>query len=243
MDYQKIHDKIIFRAKMENRKKLKTNHPDYVYYEAHHILPKCIYPEYKDFKLYPWNKVLLTGREHYVIHQLLIFMYPGEKKLIKAATKMASISTTHKGRSKNELYDWLRKLAAEVQRQQETGKKRSLESIKKRTETRRKNGWNRNPELTKKRQSEARIGIEFSEEHMKNLSKALTGRKTGPCSEEKRRKISLGQIVRHVLCVELQICFRSAFDAAKYINANNASSIHHSCKTGCFSYGYHWKYV
>lgn len=44
-----------------------------VYVENHHILPKSkdMFPEYKSFKEYPWNKATLTYRQHIIAHILL----------------------------------------------------------------------------------------------------------------------------------------------------------------------------
>ena len=42
MNHQKIYDLIIQRAQSENRKKLKKTNSLYVYYENHHIIPKCL---------------------------------------------------------------------------------------------------------------------------------------------------------------------------------------------------------
>lgn len=44
-----------------------------VYVENHHILPKSkdMFPEYKSFKKYPWNKATLTYRQHIIAHILL----------------------------------------------------------------------------------------------------------------------------------------------------------------------------
>lgn len=43
------------------------------YLEAHHILPqaKTQFPEYKSFKNNPWNKINLTGQEHFIAHWLI----------------------------------------------------------------------------------------------------------------------------------------------------------------------------
>lgn len=62
MNYLKIHDQIIARAKSENRVKTKGS----VYYERHHIIPKCLGGS-NDKE----NLVLLTGREHFLVHWLL----------------------------------------------------------------------------------------------------------------------------------------------------------------------------
>ena len=66
--YSKWYFSIINNALSCNRKKSKN-----VYFEAHHILPAAAFPEYKRFSLNRWNKVLLTSKEHYIVHLLLPF--------------------------------------------------------------------------------------------------------------------------------------------------------------------------
>jgi hypothetical protein len=77
MDYKKIYDQIIENAKSEDRIKS----PNY-YYESHHIIPKCLGGEGKttEWKKHP-NMVLLTAKEHFIVHSLLCEIYPDEKKL------------------------------------------------------------------------------------------------------------------------------------------------------------------
>jgi hypothetical protein len=77
MDYKSIYNKLCSKAKSENR--IKGNG---VYYEAHHILPKCMggtgnVSQYKTHE----NVVLLNAREHFVAHKLLLKIYPDSKKL------------------------------------------------------------------------------------------------------------------------------------------------------------------
>ena len=50
-----------------------------IYYELHHILPKCLGGDD-----YSENLVLLTAREHFIAHKLLTKIYPDNKKLIFA---------------------------------------------------------------------------------------------------------------------------------------------------------------
>lgn len=69
MDYKKVYLSIIKKAKKENRIKSKD-----IYYETHHVLPKSIFPRWRYRKS---NLVLLTPREHYFCHELLIKIYPG----------------------------------------------------------------------------------------------------------------------------------------------------------------------
>jgi hypothetical protein len=45
--------------------------------EVHHILPETLYPEYRNET---WNKVNLSYRNHYRVHELLPFMLEGKQK-------------------------------------------------------------------------------------------------------------------------------------------------------------------
>ena len=76
MDYRKVYMKIISNAIKENRKKLSKDAENYVYYEAHHILPKSLFPAWSKRKS---NIVLLTAREHFFCHQLLTKIWPGRQ--------------------------------------------------------------------------------------------------------------------------------------------------------------------
>ena len=68
MNYRRIYINIINNAKKQNRKKGSG-----CYYEMHHILPKAIFPKWKNRKN---NLVLLTPREHFICHMMLEKIYP-----------------------------------------------------------------------------------------------------------------------------------------------------------------------
>ena len=91
MDYQRIYNEIISRARKENRAKLKRNNPNYVYYENHHIIPRCMNGTDNEE-----NLVLLTAREHYVMHKLLVYIYPRVAGLASAVFFL-----THTGNQNN----------------------------------------------------------------------------------------------------------------------------------------------
>lgn len=80
MNYQKIYYQIIERAKRENRVYGRD-----IYYERHHIVPKCMGGEGRvgQWKTHP-NIVILTPREHFICHWLLCRIYPENKKLAHA---------------------------------------------------------------------------------------------------------------------------------------------------------------
>lgn len=70
MDYKKIYDDLINNAKSKNRTKLNKNDSSFVYYENHHIIPKCLGGLDNEC-----NLVLLTAKEHYIAHKLLVEIY------------------------------------------------------------------------------------------------------------------------------------------------------------------------
>jgi translation elongation factor P/translation initiation factor 5A len=77
--YINLYLKIISNANNLNRTKLNKNDLLYIYYESHHILPKSLFKEYSNLKTYKWNKVLLTAREHFICHILLMKHYKSIK--------------------------------------------------------------------------------------------------------------------------------------------------------------------
>lgn len=66
MNYTKIYECLVSKAKLENRKKGGAS-----IYERHHIIPSCM-----GGSDLPENLVLLTPREHFVCHRLLVKIYP-----------------------------------------------------------------------------------------------------------------------------------------------------------------------
>ena len=91
MNYQKIYDSLIERAK--NR----IIDPNGIY-ERHHIIPRCMGGT-DDSE----NITSLTPEEHYIAHQLLVKIYPDNYALAKAACMMIP------NRKSNKLYGWLRR--------------------------------------------------------------------------------------------------------------------------------------
>ena len=85
MNYQKIYENIIEKAKFENRKKLIKTSSNWLYYEEHHIIPRCLNGN-NDKQ----NKVLLTAKEHFVCHKLLTYIYSHNKSIYNAFYLMCS---------------------------------------------------------------------------------------------------------------------------------------------------------
>ncbi len=98
MDHKKIHDNIIEKARSEHREKY-TGH----YYERHHIVPRCLGgTDDSD------NLVLLTAREHFLVHWLLTKIYPEEILLVYALNSCGLGNSPHRGGQ-----SWLYKFARE----------------------------------------------------------------------------------------------------------------------------------
>ena len=83
MNYQKIYDNLIIKILLEHRIKLRKNQEGYVYYERHHIIPRCM-----DGPDVAENLLLSTAREHYFFHKLLTFIYPHHRGNACAFHKM-----------------------------------------------------------------------------------------------------------------------------------------------------------
>jgi hypothetical protein len=73
MNYRKTYLLVIKNARKQNRKSGFGK-----YYENHHILPKSLFPLWRDRKS---NLVLLTPREHFFCHQLLTKIYSNNKMM------------------------------------------------------------------------------------------------------------------------------------------------------------------
>jgi hypothetical protein len=76
MDYLATYNRLIEKARSENRKRSKV-----VYYEGHHIIPRCMGGKGKTKDINHPNIVLLTAKEHYIAHRLLCQIYPDNEKL------------------------------------------------------------------------------------------------------------------------------------------------------------------
>jgi hypothetical protein len=97
MNYQKIYNQLINNAKDRILDS---------YTESHHIIPKCLGGDNSKE-----NLVNLTPEEHYIAHQLLVKLYPNNKKIIFAAHMM----TVSNGRRNNKTYGWVRRKMSEAQ--------------------------------------------------------------------------------------------------------------------------------
>ena len=91
MNYKRIYDDLIGKAQSEDRSKGGD-----IYYEAHHIIPKCMGGEglERQWKTHP-NIILLTAREHFVAHLLLASIYPDNTKIQYALNAVLQIPSRY----------------------------------------------------------------------------------------------------------------------------------------------------
>ena len=193
MNYQRIYDQIIDRAK---QRKLKG------YREKHHITPKCIGGS-NDSN----NLVELTAREHFVCHQLLIFIYPKSKKMAYAFWGMCNQVDSPNNIRNYDISSRTYQTGRESFVQAITGRvctwgdaiskskrgvsqgKRSKESIAKQKETVAKNPF-RHSDKSRQSISNVHKGVSKSKEHREAIS--VTNRLKGiqPPSQAKRVELN-----------------------------------------------------
>lgn len=175
MNYTAIYERLIYRGKTSNRKRFRKSNPKYVYYESHHIIPKCMNGSND-----PENLVLLTPEEHWIAHLLLVKIHPDVSSLVFACQAML-MNGPKNNRPKNKLFGMLRKKVGQLTTERQTGlpcpeqKKSKISSTLKGREAPHQKGDNnvsKRPEVAKK------------------ISDSKKGKKTGPRPEEVKRKIS-----------------------------------------------------
>jgi len=180
MNYSAHYDRLIARAR---------NRVLEGYCERHHVRPRCLGGDNSSS-----NVVRLTPEEHYVAHQLLVKMHPGNAKLVYAAQRM-----THGGNFQarnNRLYGWIRKKFRAHAADRERGKVRSPESIAKRTA--RQRGIKRTPE-TKAKMAAAQLGKKHSPETRAKIAASHIGIKHTPVARANmaRSHIGLNRTAEH----------------------------------------------
>ena len=156
------------------------------YVERHHVHPTCMGGTDD-----PENIVRLTPEEHYVAHQLLVKMHPGNLKLLWAAWAMCNASGVQV--RNNRMYGWLRRRHAIAMSVWATGRKHTPETLAKMSAARR--GKKRRPhsDETRAKMSAASLGKPKSAEHRAALAAAKLGKKRAPHTEATRAKMRASQ--------------------------------------------------
>lgn len=197
MNYRKIYDNLILSRKLLNRIKLHDGS-----LENHHIIPKSLGgDDSKD------NLVLLTPKEHYIAHLLLIKLYEGKEKAKMCFALMMMFNSNH---NQKRLFCSRRYEEAKLLVYENCGGdnhhnygKKIWSDLEKMEISERVSGdknpmygkppWNKGKKLkphseeTKKKMSESHKGKVKTKSHKENLSKALKGKSK---SMEHRQKLS-----------------------------------------------------
>jgi hypothetical protein len=104
MHYKEIYNRLVTKAKLENRQK-----SSFVYYEAHHIKPKSFGGEGDCRNTKHPNIVLLTPKEHYIAHLLLVAIYPNSPAMHKALWNMCNVKKNIRYKPSAKTYCRIRK--------------------------------------------------------------------------------------------------------------------------------------
>lgn len=136
------------------------NIPEGIYYEAHHILPKCLggLPKGNIHKLKHKNIIWLLPEEHFIAHKLLALENPKNVKLVRAWFRMSWIENKE---ITPEEYSLLR-----------SSMKHSEEDKIKMRKHHKGQVWNKG--LTK--ETDVRLTHKLSEESKKKISISLSGK-------------------------------------------------------------------
>jgi hypothetical protein len=199
--YTKWYFSIIEKAKNSNRKKLKRNDPNFVYYENHHIIPKCFGGI---------ETILLTAKEHFICHLLLTKMTDDYRM------KFAFVRLSHKSLGQerikltSNMYEYVKKCNSIATSQRSSGsghwnygkkhKKSTIDKLKKPkseehkrklSEVRKgKEPWNKGKKNVYSEETLNKMRKPKTEEHKKNLSLSRKGKKVKPFSKKHRENLS-----------------------------------------------------
>lgn len=131
MDYKRIYDDICKRAKeeLEIRKEFKKQN---VYYEGHHIVPKCMGGLGSSKNWYHPNIAPLTAKEHFLVHKLLILVYPDNYKIACALWSMCNMKfeNSDRGIESSRHFEFAKEIRSQKLSERQSGLKRPEHSKK-----------------------------------------------------------------------------------------------------------------
>jgi hypothetical protein len=153
MNYQQIYNQLILRSKTRVFN-------DDVYFEIHHILPKCMGGDNSKE-----NLAKLTAKEHFIAHKLLCEIYPKNYSLIHAYWMMSNIKYEHRDYTvSSKEYERLKILRSSILSETMSGEKNPFFGKTHTDESRKKIGENNDYSFTQ------------TEEYRKKQSEKLKGR-------------------------------------------------------------------
>lgn len=246
MNYEKIYNNFILKKKQLNREKTKNG----VYYEKHHIIPRSLGGDNKKE-----NLVLLTAKEHFFAHLLLIEFCIGFDKYKMISALFIMLGKNNNLPKTSKVYERIRHLYIKSKIGSKLSKatiakrtaarlknnkgiynitiplaffaKKSNETIDKRNATRKKNkSWNKNPKPPQ------------SEEAKNKISSSLKGRRPS----QKTINASIKKKQKAVIQYDLNRNFIREWDSiSEAAKALNLSGIAGCCngqykRTGNFTF-------
>ena len=207
----------------------KWNIPEGEYYEAHHIVPKCLGGEPKSYhhgrKTKHENIIWLYPHEHYRAHELLALENPDNFSILSAWNRM--VCNKQGEYVSEDGYTFLRTEFSKKNSEFHKGRHLSEEA--------------------KKKVSEFNKGKVFSPETRKKLSDAWKHR--GPMSQEQRdylSKIKKGKpnsTSRPILCIETRTIYPMIILASRDLNIHSSNIASQLTGRRKSAKGYHFKYI
>lgn len=185
MNYKKIYDQIINRAKT----RIVSG-----YKERHHIVPRCIGgTDNLD------NLVELTAREHFLVHKLLCEIYPNNDKLQYALWMMSNVKYENRTYNiSNREYERIRQLIQYKLSKRMSGENNPMHGVSLIPHNKGITGVKKMSELTKKKMSIAQKNRKrkpFSEEAKLKMSIAKQGYTHSEETKQKLRETALNRVV------------------------------------------------
>lgn len=158
MDYLKIYNQIIERAKI----RILTE-----YKEKHHVIPRCVGGSNEKE-----NIVELTAREHFLCHMLLCEIYPNERKIKQALFLMAR-TKKYKNIKNSKLYE-----IAKLNHSLLTSKTHKGKTVSEKTKLKISQSNSKpRPEYFRALASLSRKGKHITEEHKNKIRNSVLGKK------------------------------------------------------------------
>lgn len=264
MNYALIYARLIERAKTREWKRGE------LYFEEHHVIPRCLGGSDEDR-----NLVKLTPEEHFIAHELLVKIYPEHPGLIYALTKLIQAGAGQV--RNNRLYGWHKRRLSAVTSEQMRERWQDPDQRDKFMQNIIANSpWN-NPETRAKHAAglmragmdpgyqRRRIGAlrnakrrpEFRKwisdnnpMHHHEVRAKISGINNHMTSRiESRLKVSIAKGGRPFRCVETGSVYQLQMDAVRWLigqgnaKADQAGLIHHLKGRRSVLYGYHFEYL